>query len=304
MGLFSKKQPCAICGGKVDIFLPMKIGEEYVCDKCAEKIDMPDERRGAMTMTDLREYLAYYEENRALASQFVISAKVGMGAWTGDSVFDFEHRLFCLDENLNKLVFQGQAVKSFTISEDNRPIFEGTAQGLTRYESNVAAQIQAMAPQATLTQVVQSLDRLKRLGDDDPDNDYGTTYHRFMDFQEPFQDFHINIRLDHPYYSNLTFKRGAPQIISSDPNISRYLREYEDDFRDVQALAEALMRVAFPDAGVLTQAGGVGAVGAVAAAPAAPADAIGEIKKYKELLDTGIITQEEFDAKKRQLMGI
>lgn len=32
--------------------------------------------------------------------------------------------------------------------------------------------------------------------------------------------------------------------------------------------------------------------------------AIDEIKKYKELLDMGIITQEEFDAKKKQLLGL
>jgi len=29
-----------------------------------------------------------------------------------------------------------------------------------------------------------------------------------------------------------------------------------------------------------------------------------EIKKFKELLDMGIITQEEFDAKKKQLLGL
>ncbi|MBO4954279.1 MAG: SHOCT domain-containing protein, partial [Clostridia bacterium] len=29
-----------------------------------------------------------------------------------------------------------------------------------------------------------------------------------------------------------------------------------------------------------------------------------EIKKYKELLDTGVITQEEFDSKKKQLLGL
>ena len=29
-----------------------------------------------------------------------------------------------------------------------------------------------------------------------------------------------------------------------------------------------------------------------------------ELKKYKELLDNGIITQEEFDAKKKQLLGL
>ena len=40
----------------------------------------------------------------------------------------------------------------------------------------------------------------------------------------------------------------------------------------------------------------------VDAAPAfSPAD---EIKKYKELLDMGAITQEEFDAKKRQLLNL
>ena len=29
-----------------------------------------------------------------------------------------------------------------------------------------------------------------------------------------------------------------------------------------------------------------------------------KIKEYKELLDSGIITQEEFDAKKKQLLGL
>ena len=29
-----------------------------------------------------------------------------------------------------------------------------------------------------------------------------------------------------------------------------------------------------------------------------------ELKKYKDLLDSGIITQEEFDAKKKQLLGL
>ena len=29
-----------------------------------------------------------------------------------------------------------------------------------------------------------------------------------------------------------------------------------------------------------------------------------ELKKYKELLDSGIISQEEFDVKKKQLLGL
>lgn len=43
------------------------------------------------------------------------------------------------------------------------------------------------------------------------------------------------------------------------------------------------------------------------AAPHRAATALGtaeELKTYKELLDTGVITQEEFDAKKKQLLGL
>ena len=71
----------------------------------------------------------------------------------------------------------------------------------------------------------------------------------------------------------------------------------------MEELAEALMRVAFPQAGEVTKAGAAPAAAATAAAQPA-ADAVSEIKKYKELLDAGIITEEEFAAKKKQLMGI
>ncbi|MBE6008914.1 MAG: SHOCT domain-containing protein [Lachnospiraceae bacterium] len=42
----------------------------------------------------------------------------------------------------------------------------------------------------------------------------------------------------------------------------------------------------------------------MASAPAAETNVVEELKKYKELLDMGIITEEEFTAKKRQLMDI
>ena len=35
-----------------------------------------------------------------------------------------------------------------------------------------------------------------------------------------------------------------------------------------------------------------------------PISAADELKKFKELLDMGIITQEEFDAKKKELLGL
>lgn len=43
---------------------------------------------------------------------------------------------------------------------------------------------------------------------------------------------------------------------------------------------------------------------ASAAAPASTVSTADELKKFKELLDMGAITQEEFDAKKKQLLGL
>ena len=43
---------------------------------------------------------------------------------------------------------------------------------------------------------------------------------------------------------------------------------------------------------------------ASASAPAAAVSPMDELKKLKDLLDMQIITQEEFDAKKKQLLGL
>ena len=48
----------------------------------------------------------------------------------------------------------------------------------------------------------------------------------------------------------------------------------------------------------------VGAYGTNQSGQQQPSSAADEIRKFKELLDCGIITQEEFDAKKKQLLGI
>lgn len=42
----------------------------------------------------------------------------------------------------------------------------------------------------------------------------------------------------------------------------------------------------------------------VASEPVVPQSNADELKKYKDLLDNGVITQDEFDAKKKQLLGL
>ena len=42
MGLLTKKDPCAICGGKVKAIFPWKIDGQLVCNDCHGVTDLPD----------------------------------------------------------------------------------------------------------------------------------------------------------------------------------------------------------------------------------------------------------------------
>ena len=86
------------------------------------------------------------------------------------------------------------------------------------------------------------------------------------------------------------------------PDINEYLERYRENVGEMEQLARAIMRDAFPDAPEqMVQSGGVVVN---TSAPAANVDAVAEIKRYKDLLEQGIITEEEFKAKKSQLLGI
>jgi hypothetical protein len=98
---------------------------------------------------------------------------------------------------------------------------------------------------------------------------------------------------------------SGPSFSSSNPDVNDYLRDYHKSQEEIERLARALMSVAFPNAVEQVAGQGIFATSQTAinfSAP--PADAFEEIKKFKSLLDEGIITKEEFDAKKKQLMGI
>ena len=99
---------------------------------------------------------------------------------------------------------------------------------------------------------------------------------------------------------------GGPVIIGDVPDLNQYRIEYNESVQHLETLANALAKVAgFPqESAAPGQTVATAAVAAAAAAATAPTDAVAEIKKYKDLLDSGIITEEEFTAKKKQLMGI
>lgn len=72
----------------------------------------------------------------------------------------------------------------------------------------------------------------------------------------------------------------------------------------MENLAQCLMTVAFPDAPAEGAQQGAQQETQPVAAAAPAQDAVSQLKQYKQLLDDGVITQADFDAKKKQLMGL
>ena len=299
MGLFTKKEPCAICGGKVKGLLPWKIEGQYVCDSCHGVVDVQKDKED-MTMEQFRQYRAFREENQAMKDQFTISQKVDFGAFDTKLVFDFDHRLFCMDQHLGKTVFRGGEIRSFVIQEDGAPIFEGGPQGLVRYESIVPERLTMMAPQLNQILMQKQLEDQLNVGRD-PDHRPAP---RFYDIPEPFKKFQVSIYVDHPYWSLLECDRSGPTFDNDYPDVNDYMNRYQEGYWLMENLAQCLMTVAFPDAPAEGAQQGAQQETQPAAAAAPAQDAVSQLKQYKQLLDDGVITQADFDAKKKQLMGL
>lgn len=309
MGLFSKKDPCAICGGKVKGLLPWKIEGQYVCDDCYGIVDLPNNAMNHMTLEAFRGYMAFRDENKQLREKFQITQQVDFGWLDTKFLFDMTNRLLCMDKHLNKTIFEGSQIKSFSIKEDSAPLFEGSASGLLCYTSSVPDRVTAMAPQIDQFRIQAQMQRnTERLMDclDDGERNYSTgTYLSNIDIPEPFKNFNVEILFDHPYWDVFTADMGGPAFDNDSPDVNNYLRDYRQSAMIMEQLAKALMDIVFPGAPerVIRSAGSVAGVHGVSA-PTVAVDVVEEIQRFKALMEQGIITEEEFTAKKRQLLGI
>lgn len=302
MGLFSKKPPCPICGGKISWLLPSKIEGEYICDICHNKIDMETDKATNLTMQGFREYLAFYDQNQQLRSQFAISENIDFGLLDTKIIFDYKNKLFCMSKNLDKTIFEGKQLKSFIIKEDSTLLFEGSAESIRRYASTVPERAMAMAPQISQflinKQLARSIDKLN----DGKEN--RTTPIQYFNIPEPFQAFNVELHFDHPYWTVIKCDMNGPRFSNDLPDVNDYIRAYQNNIKEIKKLVRALKAVAFPGAVEISIGLSAWSAQAVHTTIAPPADAIEEIKKYKALMEDGIISGQEFEAKKKLLLGI
>ena len=302
MGLFGKKDPCAICGGKVSGIFPSKIEGKYVCSDCYGIVDLPSTYSTSnMTIEEFRGYMQFREENALLKEKFQITNEISFGFFDTKFALDTKNRLLCMDKFLGKTIFEGKNIKSFVIKEDLTPIYEGNATGLIHHVSTVPDRAREMAPQlAQAAMWAQMKERMER----NKENGYVAN----VDIQEPFKQFNLEIRFDHPYWDVFQADMTGPTFNNDRPDLNDYLNAYENRAKIIDELAHALMLVAFPGAPEQTIAANASVIQmampvATATLAAAP-DVVEEIQRFKALMDQGIITEEEFAAKKRQLLGI
>lgn len=301
MALFTKKDPCAICGGKVKGLFPWSIDGQLICSECHGSVDLPAGVENSMSMDDFRAYMIFREENNRMKEKFQVTQQVDFGFFDTKFVFDMTNRLLCFSKNLGTTVFEGVHIKSFTIREDATPLFEGSAAGLRRYVSTVPERAIALAPQIDMYRMRIQMQR-ERQGDNN-----NSSAPR-MDIPEPFKTFNVEIKLEHPYWQVFRADMEGPVFDNNDPDVNNYLNTYTTRAATMEQLAQALMQVAFPGTPEQTISAGTATVAnmgtAVYTAPTATVDAVGEIQRYKALMDQGLLTEEEFAAKKRQLLGI
>jgi hypothetical protein len=249
-------------------------------------------------MDALRQYLAFYDNCRPERDSFVTSLKLDFGLLDTKMIFDFEHGLFCMNGQPNKTIFEGKHLRYFIIREDSSPLFEGSPNGLTRYTSIVPGRIAALAPEINMAVIARQMaEAIERQKDDDDQK----THHRTMDVPEPFRQFNVELHLEHPYWKIIKCDMSAPKFNNDRPSVSDYMQDYREGIKTMEQLALSLMRVAFPGAGETVA--GASAVSAEILKPAS-ADPIDQIKKFKTLMEDGVITPAEFEAKKKQLLGI
>lgn len=326
MALFGKDKPrkmCPLCGNPASRFLPTKVEDQPLCDGCAVKMNelSGDFRSKVMESLDsVRAYIEVFDANQALRRSFRETYRHEFGLFGGCIRLDTEQRLLRLGGSDNAFAYEPETIISFRIMEDSKPLFECTQEGMVCYYSAVPEKVRGLDAEIDryLAELHQA-EHLQRMEDqmewhaEQRGQTYQKNYISTPDVGRlnPFKKYHISIELEHPYRrESKEFKKDAPGFNTYTPSIDAYLASYEEAYYEMRDMAEKVMAVINPDAPVREE-GGPAEAPVSRAMPGFPApsaapqvDPVVEIQRYKALLDSGVITEEEFTAKKRQLLGI
>ncbi len=313
MALFGGKS-CCICGGKAGLLTRMKLQDgNYVCGDCTMKVSdqlkSDDYKRLSKSMFEkcMKEAPA---NDRKYREEFQETFAIYAGSGTSHKAFaaDETHGWWVCPEFNRPIVFNFSEINSWSVRMNTLPNDEDDEKdkGLLDMfadfaQSSYFASMRANHPELPTC----------------PPGRHVTSMDVYISVSNPYvRDAVIDIwepgwfTNDHEDMQNAY--NAAIQIIEYLQRVKgqgngAFAGQYNANPYAGNAYNANPYGTAAPfqgNAGGYQRAGQAAPQAAPSAQAGAAADPTAELRKYKGLLDEGIITQEEFDAKKRQLLGI
>ena len=266
MGLFTNnKKPCPICGEGTPRLLATDIaGNVPICSDCSFKISLGTSKVKDLTLEGLKEHLAMREENANCIKNVFRPNRTYEIGWTKLNI-DEANRLFTIPLNMCG-------------DTNNPPVFQfDELIGYDLEEENCVIERFNRGDRAPLCMPMLYTPILQLAADSKEEQQ-----------QNISRDFRLNLYLTNPYWDKVESSAG-----SASGNRSGFQREYSKHLGELRIVTNAITTMI-----------GVEVANETAAAQGNVDRVAGDLMKYKELLDGGIITQDEFDAKKKQILGI
>ena len=316
MGIFSnEKKGCPICGNATPRLFPTKVEGLPLCKECAGKINMDSSMLKALTINELWEHLDYRKANSETFAEFTDNQTHGMGNYVLH--IDTDKKLFYIASGSvsNPALFKFEELISFNLMEDGRTVIQCGGGKYTEGSSSIENyKLPPLKPIVKPSQAAAKPEAPK------PEEEKKAP-------DKPVDSLKLNVTLNNPYWKGKVYDVSLRSLQSED-EIRGWVNDYKNTFAAAVDTCEALAGILGVQTGkqqmsaIKEKAEAIQAVQeaeaaakeAEAAAQAAEAAAklakgadesasIEMRKKCKELLDMGAITEEEFAAKKKEILG-
>ena len=200
MAFFSKlfqKKTCSICGGEIGLLGNRKLEDGNLCKTCAAKLSPWFSDRRNSTVEEIAEQLSYREENKAAVADFHVTRVLG------------DNMRILLDEDACKFMVTSER----NWGKANPDVLDFSQ--VTGCELDIEEECREEHTQ----------------DDDGNDVSYNPPRYNYS------YDFHISIRVNHPYFDEITFRLNSssvettttpvPSFRKPDPHRNQDYLEYE-----------------------------------------------------------------------------
>ncbi len=216
-GFFDKKQ-CSICGADIGLLGNRKLEDGNCCKACAKKLSPWFDERRHSTVEQIKEQLAYREENLKEVEKFHVSRTIACDSWN-----------ILLDENARKFILTRNPRK---IEEENPDVIS--------YGDITGCRLDVDEDQDEEKREVKRGDETKYVSYNPPHYSYRYYFHYYINVNNPYFDemkFDLNLSSVH-----IT---PPPGSFGYDPHVYPEYEKYErlaEEIRTALTGAQKIVR--------------------------------------------------------------